>query len=481
MDASPTASTEDEGGDEATDDDVHSVRTEIVRKLLLTERAYNNDLSKLVQIVMRRMLASPEVISEAEVKAVFANLKVIRGYNMLLLSELQERLAQWHPTQRVADIFVKMAVFFKTYTQFTDGLDRRREAFGIMRLERPKLNELCTEIEADEGMDKKQIYSLLLLPRRRIHEYCLLLEQLDRHTPYTHKDKANITQGLETLHDLEQYMQDSNDRATTVDTFASIQLRLTGKKSNKLALVMPGRELLREDKMWKLKGGKMSERRVYLFSDILLITKPPKSKHKEQKKEHVMHAAPLTECSISPFRVDGEMRGVNVSIGGEELCLYEGTPGDGEVWFIVMVEALVNANEERRRLASPRGIAASPSVDTTSVVQKPAMARTTSWSSLKRHLAQGRSKTPRGTSTGDMQHHASAPSSARGPRSEAGVERAHFSGTILEEEEAAAAGAGPVDYRTDADEDKASVFSRSISKTELRLNKRKSAPTSRKR
>ena len=35
----------------------------------------------------------------------------------------------------------------------------------------------------------------------------------------------------------------------------------------------------------------------------------------------------------------------------ETVCLYENTPGEGEVWFFMLVEALVAAAEEQHRLA----------------------------------------------------------------------------------------------------------------------------------
>ena len=120
-----------------------------------------------------------------------------------------------------------------------------------------------------------------------------------------------------------EYMNDSNARANVVDAIVAIQKRLDGKKvrhfftvhstafyvlllpfvsanaQQKLALMVPGRELVKEDKMWKLKSGKMSERRIYLFSDLLLITKPGK-----KGKEHVTNVSDLAECSgVSPFRV----------------------------------------------------------------------------------------------------------------------------------------------------------------------------------
>lgn len=403
--------------------------------LLHTERLYNNHLARLVQIVMARLLAHPEVISEEEVRRVFANLKVIRGYNMLLLSELEERLAHWHRHQCVGDIFVNMAMFFKTYTQFTDGLDRRREAFGIMRLERPELNRLCTEIEADPRLQKEKIYSLLLIPRERIHEYCVLLGMLDESTDPSHPDAANLRTALATLTELKQFMEDSNSRASSVSAFASIQKRLTGKKSQKVVLVVPGRELVKDDKMWKLKGGKMSERHVYLFNDMLLVTKSAKQKGHKGKEalETVVHATPLHECSVSPFRVDGEMRGVNVTFGTETECLYEGTPGEGEIWFISMVETLVKAEAERQRLLSPRGIMEPSSGDSPPVTPRPTMARTTSWSSLKRQLQQGRAKTPRGTSSSDRPLRDADSRGALTAREGRG--HAHFSGAVGEDRE----------------------------------------------
>jgi len=52
------------------------------------------------------------LVTKENVKIIFGNIKVIRGYNMVLLDELADRLENWSDEQLIGDIFTRTVCYY---------------------------------------------------------------------------------------------------------------------------------------------------------------------------------------------------------------------------------------------------------------------------------------------------------------------------------------------------------------------------------
>jgi hypothetical protein len=58
------------------------------------------------------------LITPDDVKAISSDIEVIVGYNSIILADLEKRLKDWNHHIKLGDVFLKMASFLKTYTQY---------------------------------------------------------------------------------------------------------------------------------------------------------------------------------------------------------------------------------------------------------------------------------------------------------------------------------------------------------------------------
>lgn len=102
-------------------------------------------------------------------------------------------------------------------------------------------------------------------------------QDLLKNTWPEHPDYANISSAHETLLNIAQFVEDSQEASINISKIISVQQELVGKTAERLKLLQPGRKLIREGEMnERIEGGTMKKRYVYLFSDLLLITSPKK-------------------------------------------------------------------------------------------------------------------------------------------------------------------------------------------------------------
>jgi hypothetical protein len=57
---------------------------------------------------------SPMITKEA-VKIIFSEIEVISAYNAMFLSNLEKKLANWSPKEKLGDVFLKIVKFNSTF------------------------------------------------------------------------------------------------------------------------------------------------------------------------------------------------------------------------------------------------------------------------------------------------------------------------------------------------------------------------------
>ena len=74
-------------------------------------------------------------------------------------------------------------------------------------------------------------------------------QDLLKNTWPEHPDYANISSAHETLLNIAQFVEDSQEASINISKIISVQQELVGKTAERLKLLQPGRKLIREGEM----------------------------------------------------------------------------------------------------------------------------------------------------------------------------------------------------------------------------------------
>ncbi len=55
-----------------------------------------------------RLAEGSPIISAEDMRVIFSDVEIILSANMKLLNDLDKKMAQWHPTQTIGDVFLEM-------------------------------------------------------------------------------------------------------------------------------------------------------------------------------------------------------------------------------------------------------------------------------------------------------------------------------------------------------------------------------------
>lgn len=324
-------------------------RNNIATEILTTERTYVGNLDIIVQIYMEPLTKAVDdgVLTKEEFKSIFGNCKIIRGYNQLLLQDLEKRLTEWSDTQLLGDVFLTMVVFLKTYTQYINDFDTSRATLKRMQEENEAFTKLLQELDSDPKTGRQILKDFLIMPVQRIPRYTMLLRDLWSATWPSHPDYNNLMTAYSKMEEITQFVEDGKEKNHNISKIAEIQSKLMGKKSENLHLVKPGRILLREGELVEIiKGDQLKSRYVHVFTDFILITKPRKG-----GKLEIRHAAPLYKMSsIKQITTAQNARALEFQLGATPVQLQlEDPAADISPWFKCLLEAYMDAMEVRQK------------------------------------------------------------------------------------------------------------------------------------
>lgn len=99
------------------------MRRKAATEILTTERSYIKCIDVLINSFKKPLEAEvkkgrePPVCTEDDVRDLFSNIEIIRGFNIDLLHAFEERINHWSPVTCIGDLFYSRAPYFKFYTQ----------------------------------------------------------------------------------------------------------------------------------------------------------------------------------------------------------------------------------------------------------------------------------------------------------------------------------------------------------------------------
>eukprot|EP01103_Thecamoeba_quadrilineata_P012941 TRINITY_DN3461_c0_g6_i1.p1 TRINITY_DN3461_c0_g6~~TRINITY_DN3461_c0_g6_i1.p1 ORF type:complete len:798 (-),score=113.89 TRINITY_DN3461_c0_g6_i1:61-2454(-) len=248
-------------------------RDYVAREILATERIYVNNLMTLKKTFMDPLMQSVQtgnpIITLDQIKTIFSCLEVIIGYNEQLLLELEARIEdRWSHHQCLGDIFIRLNHYMKTYTQYIKDYNKSINMISQCKSNNQKFVEFLQKVQQDKKEKKLPLNSYLILPVQRIPRYELLLRELIKHTPKFHLDYQNLVTAYECMQKVALYMDDKKKESENIQKVLEIQSSLVGDAP---VLTLPHRQFVREGAL--LQYPKKKERNIYLFNDVLVITK----------------------------------------------------------------------------------------------------------------------------------------------------------------------------------------------------------------
>eukprot|EP01096_Ripella_sp_DP13-Kostka_P012677 TRINITY_DN5349_c0_g2_i2.p1 TRINITY_DN5349_c0_g2~~TRINITY_DN5349_c0_g2_i2.p1 ORF type:complete len:600 (+),score=275.46 TRINITY_DN5349_c0_g2_i2:497-2296(+) len=263
----------------------------LAEELLQTERIYVGDLDLLWDYFREKMRENAEsahkCITPDDVKIVFGgNLQVIRGFNRMLRDQLVACLED--PEALVGGVFVKVVKFLKSYTQYCSDYENALKTLRRLRENEASAHFLQT-LHENPSVSKGQINNYLILPVQRIPRYKMLLVDMLKNTWVEHPDFNDLKNAVLEIKEVALYVEAAQERFHNMNKIISIQSSLVGKKAEGLKLLSPGRVFVKEALLnmqeYSSTGSPMvKQRKLFLFNDILVITKPKKEKETKDPK-----------------------------------------------------------------------------------------------------------------------------------------------------------------------------------------------------
>lgn len=253
-------------------------RDEIAAEILSSERKYVQSLDLLVNLWYKPMQHLPEnVVSKQQVKTIFSTIEIIHNYNSWFLTRIEERITLWDTnTQKLGDVFLELADFFKMYTSYVNSYPAAIVTVSELKNKSlPFAEFIASNTEKCKGLD---LASFLIQPIQRLPRYVLLLQDLVKHTDQSHLDYADLERALERMKLTANYINEKRREAENMSKVVEIAERLVYPNDvQSEPLLQPHRRFIMKGKLGQVHEDNSSQthdRICLLFNDIFLICRP---------------------------------------------------------------------------------------------------------------------------------------------------------------------------------------------------------------
>lgn len=216
------------------------------------------------------LMADSSIITQEEYNKLFPRLDIIIGLNTELLGLIYDRVSKWTDHTCVADVFNRMAAFFKMYTEYCSKYEQAAETYRFLVKTRPAFADFLSKVENLQDIHGLDLPSFLILPCQRIPRYLMLLMELNKWTWSDHPDKENLESAVSKWREVAAHVNDSMDEAARMNEL----LHIERKFGNSLNLVVPHRKFIKQGAIHKVTSRLIVTPTYFLFTDILVYGYP---------------------------------------------------------------------------------------------------------------------------------------------------------------------------------------------------------------
>ncbi|PRP79094.1 hypothetical protein PROFUN_13156 [Planoprotostelium fungivorum] len=313
-----------------------NTRRNIAKETLDTERTYVNSLKIIFELFIKPFRekvndSKNQILTNDEITAIFTSWEVIWKCHEGLLSVIEKRFQIWDDLPELGDIFLDKIAFIKLYKHYVNNYDKSIAAIRQLREKKPKFREYLEANEFTAAMNAMALQSFMILPVQRIPRYVLLLTDLLKNTHKEDHDHIKLSQALETIKDLAEYINHNKSDTDEINRLLQIKEKISGwPEADAERFVKAKRRLARETVMTVGKD----RCTVYLFNDAILVAK---GRTKQKYKDLIL----LQTCQLLPVsqKFDFEMMTHHGKLG-----FVAGAEKDS--WIRAIAEAIESSQKE---------------------------------------------------------------------------------------------------------------------------------------
>ncbi|GAM24602.1 hypothetical protein SAMD00019534_077770 [Acytostelium subglobosum LB1] len=269
-------------------------RTYIAQEILSTEKKYINNLNRIITIFMLplrdKSTTKEKILSVDDINKIFMNIETIFSLHKAFITDFEKRIESWSDTQKIGDIFLKLAPYLRSYTLYSNQYNESILQLSSLQKANPAFQSFlakCLLKPASKGLN---LSSYLIMPIQRIPRYKLLLDTLLAKSPESHVDYADLKEALDKVGSIAQLLDERLLQFQVQHKVLDIQNNLLGFEQD---IVKPSRVFCKEGDLKKISDRVVNTRHFFLFNDLLLYA------IKEKKNQYrYKHSLPLEKCWV---------------------------------------------------------------------------------------------------------------------------------------------------------------------------------------
>ncbi|XP_058842342.1 rho guanine nucleotide exchange factor 39 isoform X1 [Acipenser ruthenus] len=296
------------------------------RELVETEQRYNEQLELVTTYFVEILKAKGTLRQDIRV-AIFSSIKSIHAVNQSLLSHLED--GKFGPG------FEEFCPHLHHYTAYADNMENAVKVLQVQVSKNKAFARFKRLQESRSEFRGLTLEELLPLPLQRIHQYKHFLRDMTENTTPDRPEFQQLARAVKAVSGVSQHIQDRAHSHHNQLHMLRVQKTLKGRKTKVLA---PGRWYIREGWLSVVapKGEEVKPKMFFLFSDVLLMTKPCHPLHPTNSdKFECQSLYPLGECIVD--KVFGHTRSqgglISLTFEREKLLLMSSDQEDINDWY----------------------------------------------------------------------------------------------------------------------------------------------------
>jgi len=276
----------------------------VVKEIIETELKYVEELRILVECFMcpirtylNELLVqheeNPDDSEESiqvylnEHNTIFSNVEQLCAFNEVFLKDIKSSF-DVNRGNNIGHVFAHASAFFKMYSTYTSNYSNAEKTVKKWLTTSPRLGAFIRAVELQKKTHGLQLASYLIMPVQRIPRYKMLLNELVKLTPVTHRDYHKLTEAVSTIShvatSLNDDMKQLEQRRETVAICEQFE---------DMTIMSPSRLFLKEGDLMKVCQHGKKIFKFVLFNDFLMYgqddilhkkTSTGKRKHKIHRK-----------------------------------------------------------------------------------------------------------------------------------------------------------------------------------------------------
>ncbi|XP_036424312.1 FYVE, RhoGEF and PH domain-containing protein 6-like isoform X2 [Colossoma macropomum] len=332
------------------DDAKRTKLAHIAKEIMSSEKVFV-DVLKLLHITFRDAVAKASsqagkaVIEERILMQILYMLPQLYELNCNLLSELENRVANWNEHSTVADIFLKKGPYLKMYSAYICEFDKNVTLLEEQCKKNPAFAKVVREFESSPCCANLAVKHYMLKPVQRLPQYQLLLSDYLKNLNENSPDYKDTQAALKLVKDVASHANETMRQGDNFQKLMQVQCSLAGHHE----IVLPGRVFLKEGTLMKLSRKDMQPRTFFLFNDMLLYTTPLQSGQYKLNK-----VLSLAGMKVSKPSQEGYQNELNIESVERSFILSASSPAIRDSWLEAISTAIDNYTKKMISFSSTK-------------------------------------------------------------------------------------------------------------------------------